>query len=275
MQQFFINLRRSYLILGFVFLYLPIIILIGYSFNASRMVNVWTGFSTRWYAELFNNRELLNAVWMSVRIAFSTATVAVILGCITSYVLIRYRSFRGKAFFSSMVTAPLVMPDVILGVSLLLMFVFLNQATGWPETRGSLTVWLAHVTFCTSYSAVIISSRLQEMDKTLEDAAMDLGAGPLKTFIFITMPLMFSALAAAWLLSFTLSLDDVVIASFVTGPGATTLPIAILSSIKQGVSPQINALATLIILGVSAITLVAWFFVRRSNLNSTHKGITQ
>lgn len=263
--------RHIALTSGLIFLYLPIVVLMGYSFNASRIADVWAGFSFKWYDVLLHNSQLLGAAWMSIRIAFCSATMAIILGVMASYVIVRYRRFRGKSLFSSMMTAPLVMPDVILGISLLLMFVSLAQVIGWPQQRGFLTIWLAHVTFCTSYATVVISSRLQDNDKTLENAAMDLGAGPLKTFFSITLPLLFPALASAWLLSFTLSLDDVVVASFVTGPGATTLPMVVLSSIKLGVSPQINALATLIILVVSFVTLIAWWLMHRADKQRRQK----
>ncbi|MBF8221160.1 ABC transporter permease subunit [Halomonas sp. 328] len=252
------------LILGLVFLYLPMLILVFYSFNASRLVTVWAGFSGRWYIELFRDQQILSAVWTSLRIAFFSASMAVCLGTLAAFVMVRFGRFRGKTALSSMVTAPLVMPEVITGLSLLLLFVHMAQLIGWPADRGMVTIWIAHTTFCSAYVAVVVSSRLREVDLSLEEAAMDLGAPPVKTFFQITLPVIAPALAAGWLLAFTLSLDDLVIASFVSGPGATTLPMVVFSSVRLGVSPKINALATLIILAVSLATFLAWYFMRRS-----------
>ena len=254
------------LVLGLVFLYVPMIILVLYSFNASRLVTVWAGFSTQWYLELFHDEQLMRAVWMSLRIAFCSASMAVVFGTMAAYVMTRYGRFRGKTVFSSLITAPLVMPDVIIGLSLLLMFVSLAQTIGWPEDRGMLTIWIAHVTFCTAYVTVVVSSRLREMDVSIEEAAMDLGASPLATFFLVTLPTIAPAIASGWLLSFTLSLDDLVIASFVAGPGATTLPMVVFSSVRLGVSPKINALATLIILCVSLAAFIAWWLARRADI---------
>lgn len=259
--------------LGIAFLYLPMIVLMVYSFNESRLVTVWAGFSPKWYSELFRDQQLMLAVGRSFQIAFFSATVAVFLGVIASIALVRFDKFRGRTLFSGMITAPLVMPDVIIGLSLLLLFVAMGQVIGWPQTRGMVTVWIAHTTFCLAYSTVVISSRLKEMDKSLEEAALDLGATPFSTFIFVTLPIIAPAIISAWLLSFTLSLDDVVIASFVTGPGATTLPIEVFSSVRLGVSPKINALATIIIVVVSAAALLSWWFSARSvrgRLKSEH-----
>lgn len=258
-----ITFSNTILILGLVFLYLPMLILVIYSFNESRLVTVWAGFSTRWYAELFKDQQLLEAIGMSLRIAFWSSCMAVVLGTMAAFVMIRYRRFRGKTAFSSMITAPLVMPDVITGLSLLLLFVAMANSIGWPAERGMLTIWIAHVTFCAAYATVVISSRLREVDRSIEEAAMDLGATPFKTFFQITLPGIAPALVAGWLLSFTLSLDDLVIASFVSGPGATTLPMVVFSSVRLGITPKINALATLIILAVSLAAFITWWFMRR------------
>ncbi|UYG05943.1 ABC transporter permease subunit [Halomonas sp. LR3S48] len=252
------------LIAGLVFLYLPMLILVIYSFNSSRLVTVWAGFSARWYVELFRDQQILSAVWTSLRIAFFSASMAVCLGTLAAFVMVRFARFRGKTALSSMVTAPLVMPEVITGLSLLLLFVHMAQLIGWPADRGMMTIWIAHTTFCSAYVAVVVASRLHEVDMSIEEAAMDLGARPVRTFFQITLPVIAPALAAGWLLAFTLSLDDLVIASFVSGPGATTLPMVVFSSVRLGVSPKINALATLIILVVSLATFLAWYLMRRS-----------
>ncbi|CAM0553967.1 ABC transporter permease subunit [Halomonas sp. ATBC28] len=252
------------LVLGLLFLYLPMFVLVVYSFNASKLVTVWAGFSTQWYGELFRDQQILSAVWTSLRIAFFAASMAVCLGTVAAFVMTRYGHFRGKTALSSMVTAPLVMPEVITGLSLLLLFVQMAQITGWPADRGMATIWIAHTTFCSAYVAVVVAARLREVDHSIEEAAMDLGSPPVKTFFSITLPIITPALAAGWLLAFTLSLDDLVIASFVSGPGANTLPMVVFSSVRMGVSPKINALATLIILTVSLATLLAWFLMRRN-----------
>lgn len=259
-----VNFSTVMLVLGLLFLYLPMFVLVVYSFNASKLVTVWAGFSTQWYGELFRDQQILSAVWTSLRIAFFAASMAVCLGTVAAFVMTRYGHFRGKTALSSMVTAPLVMPEVITGLSLLLLFVQMAQITGWPADRGMATIWIAHTTFCSAYVAVVVAARLREVDHSIEEAAMDLGSPPLKTFFAITLPIITPALAAGWLLAFTLSLDDLVIASFVSGPGANTLPMVVFSSVRMGVSPKINALATLIILIVSLATLLAWFFMRRN-----------
>ncbi|MAG53470.1 MAG: putrescine ABC transporter permease PotI [Halomonas sp.] len=252
------------LVLGLLFLYLPMVVLVVYSFNESRLVTVWAGFSTQWYGELFRDQQILSAVWTSLEIAFFAASMAVCLGTVAAFVMTRYGHFRGKTALSSMVTAPLVMPEVITSLSLLLLFVQMAQLIGWPADRGMATIWIAHTTFCSAYVAVVVAARLREVDRSIEEAAMDLGSPPVKTFFFVTLPVIAPALAAGWLLAFTLSLDDLVIASFVSGPGANTLPMVVFSSVRMGVSPKINALATLIILTVSLATLLAWYFMRRS-----------
>ncbi len=257
------SLSRLCFWLGIGFLYTPMAVLIVYSFNSSRLVTVWAGWSTKWYGELFRDEQLMNAVGRSLQVAFYAASAAVVIGMLASIVMVRFRRFKGRTLFSGMITAPLVMPDVIIGLSMLLLFVAMAQSIGWPAQRGLLTVWIAHTTFCVAYSTVVISSRLREMDQSLEEAALDLGATPLRAFFQVTLPVISPAILSAWLLSFTLSLDDVVIASFVTGPGATTLPIEVFSSVKLGVTPKINALATIIIGVVSLVALGSWYISRR------------
>jgi putrescine transport system permease protein len=251
------------LLIGFFFLYAPMVVLIIYSFNDSDRVNIWGGFSNRWYGELFRDEAMMSALWMSLRLAFATATASVVLGMLAALVLTRVRNFRTKTLFGGMVTAPLVMPDVIIGLSLLLLFVGMANTFGWPAQRGFLTIWIAHVTFCMAFVTVVLSSRLRELDKSLEEAAMDLGASRLGTFFYITLPIIAPALASGWLLAFTLSLDDLVIASFVAGPSSTTLPMIVFSSVRLGLSPQINALAALLILAVSAAAMLAYLLTLR------------
>lgn len=244
--------------LGFVFLYVPILSLVIYSFNESRLVTVWSGFSLKWYGELFADRQLMDAVWISLRVAFQTAWAAVAIGTMAAMLLVRFRRFHGKTVFGAMITAPLVMPEVITGLSLLLLFVHIGELLGTPIMRGMGTIWIAHTTFATAFVTVVVASRLTEMDRSLEEAAMDLGANRLKVFFVITLPLIVPALVAGWLLAFTLSLDDLVIASFVSGPASTTLPMKVFSSVRMGVSPKINALATLWIAAVSLAAIIAW-----------------
>ncbi|PWC52332.1 ABC transporter permease subunit [Azospirillum sp. TSO22-1] len=248
---------------GYAFLYVPIALLILYSFNESRLVTVWGGFSTKWYGELLHNAPLLDSAWLSVQIAGLSATLAVVLGTLAGLALARFGRFRGRTLFGGLISAPLVMPEVIIGLSLLLLFVAMEQWIGWPDGRGMTTITIAHTTFTTAYVAVIVQSRLAGMDGSLEEAAMDLGARPAKVFFVITLPLIAPAIVAGWLLAFTLSLDDVVVASFVSGPGSTTLPMTILSSVRFGVSPQINALATIIVLVVAAGIFVASLLLAR------------
>ena len=252
----------SSLVIGFGYLYIPMLILVIYSFNASRLVTVWAGFSTKWYGELFQDQQLLDAAWMSLKIAFLTAWLSLVMGMLASLALVRLGRFRGKMSFAGMITAPLVMPEVITGLSLLLLFVAMEKSFGWPGGRGMLTIWIAHVTFSTAFVTVILSSRLKEIDRSLEEAGMDLGASPLKVFFVITIPIITPALLAAWLLAFTLSLDDLVIASFVSGPGSTTLPMKVFSSVRLGISPKINALASIIIALVSLGVLTAGWIIR-------------
>jgi putrescine transport system permease protein len=251
-------------ILGFVFLYAPIVSLIVFSFNDSQLVTVWGGFSTRWYGELLRNPQILGAAWVSFRVAFVSATLAVILGTLAAYVLTRFGRFRSRALLTGMTTAPLVMPEVITGLSLLLLFVSMEQIFGWPRGRGMTTIIIAHVTFGLAYVAVVVQSRLAGMERDLEEAAMDLGARPVRVFFDVTIPVIAPALVAGWLLAFTLSLDDLVVASFVTGPGASTLPMVIFSKVRLGVSPDINALATLIIVVVAVGAGFATWYLRRT-----------
>lgn len=248
---------------GLAFLYLPMLILVIYSFNESRLVTVWAGFSTKWYGELLRDRQIMSAVWMSLRIAVLAASAATLLGTLAGLALARLGWFRGRNLFGAMITAPLVMPEVITGLSLLLLFVAMAQLLGWPAERGALTIWIAHVTFCTAYVTVVVVARLSELDESLEEAALDLGATPLRAFFRVTLPIISPALLAGWLLAFTLSLDDLVIASFVTGPGASTLPIVVFSSVRLGVSPKINALATILIGLVLLGSCLAWWVSRR------------
>jgi len=259
-----LSFSKVMLWVGLVFLYAPMLILVIYSFNDSKLVTVWGGFSAKWYGELFQDQQILNAVWTSLRIAFYSSTMAVIIGTMAAFVMTRFRRSWAKLTLSNMITAPLVMPEVITGLSLLLLFVQMSETFGWPTERGMFTVWIAHSTFCAAYVAVVVSSRLRELDLSIEEAAMDLGATRLKTFFYITVPMIAPALIAGWLLSFSLSLDDLVIASFTSGPGATTLPMVVFSSVRLGVSPKINALATIIILAVSLVAFLSWYFARRA-----------
>ena len=239
------------LALGLVFLYLPIVILVIYSFNASRLVTVWGGWSTRWYTEFFNDRAMLDAAWMSLRVAASSATLATLLGTLAAVALARGERFRGRTLFSGMLYAPLVMPEVITGLSLLLLFVALNAE------RGFWTVTIAHTTLTMCFVAVVVQSRLGGLDRSLEEAAMDLGCDPVRAFAAVTLPLIVPAIAAGWMLAFTLSLDDLVIASFTTGPGSETLPIRIYSEVRLGVKPEINAICTLVIALITVVIVLA------------------
>jgi len=258
-----VSVRGLVLLLGFLFLYAPMFSLIAFSFNESRLVTVWSGFSFKWYGELLDDQQILNAVWMSLKIAVLTACAAVVLGTMAALILTRLRRFPGKTAFGALIAAPLVMPEVITGVSILMMFVAVGDAVGMPVQRGMGTVWIAHVTFTVAFVTVVMSSRLQEMDRSLEEAAMDLGANRLKVFFQITLPIIAPALVSGWLLAFTLSLDDLVIASFNNGPGSTTLPQKVFSSVRMGLNPKINALASLLIFAVSAAALLAWWFMAR------------
>lgn len=254
----------SMLAFGYAFLYIPLVLVVVYSFNDSRIATIWGGFSTRWYGELFRNDQVLHAAFLSLRVALTSATFATILGTMAGLALARFGRFRGRTLLSGMISSPMVMPEVITGLSLLLLFVTLQQLTGWPGQRGFSTITIAHTTFSMAYVAVIVQSRLLSMDESLEEAAMDLGGRPLRVVFDITLPLITPAMVAGWLLAFTLSLDDLVIATFVSGPGASTLPMYIFSKVKLGVSPDINALATLIIAFIMLGVFVAWLVTRRA-----------
>jgi putrescine transport system permease protein len=249
---------------GLGFIYLPMLILVIYSFNASRLVTVWGGWSVKWYVGLLDNTQLMNSVMRSLEIACYTAIAAVALGTMAAFVLTRVTRFKGRTLFGGLVTAPLVMPEVITGLSLLLLFVAMAQLIGWPAERGVLTIWIAHTTFCSAYVAVVVSSRLRELDLSIEEAAMDLGAKPWNVFFLITIPMIAPSLAAGGMMSFALSLDDLVLASFVSGPGSTTLPMEVFSAVRLGVKPEINAVASLILLAVSLATFLVWFFAHRA-----------
>jgi putrescine transport system permease protein len=245
------------LVVGFAFLYVPILLLVIFSFNESRLVTVWTGFSTKWYGALLQNDGILSAAWVTLKVAFMSSSVATVLGTMAGLAMARYGSFRGRSLFNGMVYSPLVMPEVITGLSLLLMFVALSV------DRGFVTITVAHITFSMCYVAVIIQSRLSNFDRSIEEAAMDLGCPPAKTFFRITLPVIFPAVATGWLLSFTLSLDDLVIASFTSGPGATTLPMKIYSQVRLGVTPEINAVSTILIGAVAFIVVVVSIIHKR------------
>jgi putrescine transport system permease protein len=249
---------------GYAFLYIPIVSLIVYSFNESRLVTVWSGFSTKWYGELIHNEKILTAAWLSLRIAVMNATLSCIIGMLAALALVRLGNFRGRAAFTSLILAPLVMPEVMIGLALLLLFVNMETLFGWPAGRGMLTITIAHTSFCVSFVTIVLRARLAELDRSIEEAAMDLGAKPLKIFFVITLPIIMPALLAAWLLAFTLSIDDLVVTSFTSGPSSSTLPLVIYSSVRLGVSPQINALATLFVLVVGCCVVIAgWLLHRR------------
>ncbi len=252
--------------LGFIFLYAPIVSLVIFSFNKSKLVTVWGGFSTKWYGELFKDPQILASAWLSLKIALISASMALVLGTIAAFVLARFGAFRTRTLLQGMITAPLVMPDVITGLSLLLLFVAMQGLFGWPAGRGVTTIIIAHATFGAAYVAVVVQSRLVDMDISIEEAALDLGARPLRVFFDITLPVISPALISGWLLAFTLSLDDLVVASFVSGPGSSTLPMVIFSKVRLGVSPDINALATIIILIVSAGIITAALIMQKSSL---------
>ena len=258
------SFSKLMLVLGLLFIYLPMLILVIYSFNASKLVTVWGGWSVKWYVGLLDNTQLMGSVMRSLEIACYTAVAAVALGTLAAFVLTRVTRFKGRTLFGGLVTAPLVMPEVITGLSLLLLFVAMAQLIGWPQERGIVTIWIAHTTFCAAYVAVVVSARLRELDLSIEEAAMDLGARPWKVFFLITIPMIAPSLAAGGMMSFALSLDDLVLASFVSGPGSTTLPMEVFSAVRLGVKPEINAVASLILLSVSLVTFLVWFFSRRA-----------
>jgi putrescine transport system permease protein len=254
---------RGWLSAGYLFLYLPIFALVLYSFNDSPIPNVWRGFTLKWYAALASDREIQAGLWLSLKIAFLTACGSVVLGTMAAFALVRYKRFKGRTLFSGMVNAPLVMPEVVVGLSLLLMLVSVQRAIGFPE-RGMLTIWLGHLLLGMAYAAVIVQSRLLDLNSSLEEAAMDLGAKPSQVFWLVTLPMISQSLMSAWLLTFTISLDDVVLSAFLSGPGATTMPLVIFSRARLGLNPSVNAVATLIVLVVAIGVLVASWMIART-----------
>ena len=248
--------------LGFGFLYLPILVLMFYSFNENKLATVWSGLSLKWYGKLLQNEQMLGAAWISIKIAFFTATAAVVLGTLAALAMTRMRWFAGKTLFGALMTAPLVMPEVILGLSILMLFMTFGDMLGFAS-RGVISIWISHVTFTLAFVTVVLSSRMAELDKSLEEAAMDLGANRVKVFFLITLPIIAPAIVSGWLLAFTLSLDDVVVASFVSGPNSTTLPMLIFSSARRGLNPQVNALATIMVAIVSIGAFFAWWLMHR------------
>ena len=253
------RLLTAMLVAGLAFLYAPIIILVIYSFNASRLVTLWTGVSAKWYGELAHDQDILRAARVSIEIALISATGSTIIGTLAGYALSRFRRFRGRSFFMGLVMAPLVMPEIVSGIALLLMFVGSEQLFGWPHGRGIVTICAAHITFCSAYVAIVIQSRLAGFDTSLEEAALDLGAMPATVFGLVTLPLILPGIVSAWLLAFSLSIDDVIISEFTSGPGSTTLPLVIFSRVHLGVSPEVNALATIIIAIVLTATALLTF----------------
>lgn len=262
------NARRNtfgmvWMAMCYLFLYLPIVTLVVYSFNDSKMVTLWGGFTFKWYGEIVRDREIVEGFLLSLRIALMTACASVVLGTLAAFAMVRYRTFRGRTLFSGMMNAPLVMPEVIVGLSLLLMLVSVQRLTGFPE-RGVLTIWLGHTLLGMAYAAVVVQSRLLEIDRSLEEAGMDLGCRPWQVFWLVTLPMISQSLVSAWLLTFTISLDDVVLSAFLSGPGSTTLPIVIFSRAKLGLSPTVNAVASLMILVVSIGVVAGSIWLARS-----------
>jgi putrescine transport system permease protein len=254
---------RGWLGAGFVFLYLPIAALVLYSFNDSQIPNVWRGFTLKWYAALASDSEILNGFWISLKIAFFTACGSVVLGTLAACALVKYGRFKGRTLFQGMVNAPLVMPEVVVGLSLLLMLVSVQRALGFPD-KGAFTIWLGHMLLGMAYATVVIQARLQDLNPQLEEAAMDLGARPHQVFWLVTLPMIAQSLASAWLLTFTLSLDDVVLSAFLTGPGATTMPLVIFSRARLGLNPSVNAVATLIVVVVAIGVVAASYLIART-----------
>lgn len=260
MQRWF---GRGWLSMGYLFLYLPIVVLVVFSFNSSRQDMVWTGFSLQWYAALMNDTEIISGLGLSLRIALMTACASVVLGTFAAFVLDRYHRFTGRTLFAGMVSAPLVMPEVIIGLSLLLMLVSVQKVFGFPE-RGLMTIWIGHTLLGMAYAAVVVQSRLQEMNKSLEEAAMDLGCKPYQVFFLVTLPNIKQALGSAWLLTFTLSLDDVVLSAFLSGPGSSTMPIVIFSRARLGLDPRVNAVAALTVLVVTIGVIASSLYIARN-----------
>lgn len=254
---------KGWLAAGYLFLYLPIFALIIFSFNASPIANVWSSFTLNWYVKLASDNEMLSGLWLSLKIAFFSATGSVVLGTLAAFALVKYKRFKGRTLFAGMVSAPLVMPDVVIGISLLLMLVSIQRAFGHPE-RGMLTIWLGHVLTGMAYATVVVQARLQDLNPELEEAAMDLGARPGQVFRLVTLPMISQALMSAWLLTFTISLDDVVLAAFLSGPGSTTMPLVIFSRARLGLNPSVNAIATVIITVVAIGTVLASYLIVRA-----------
>ncbi len=261
---------RGWLSLGYLFLYVPIVALVVYSFNDSPIPNVWRGFSLKWYAALGADDELIAGLWLSLKIAFLTACGSVVLGTLAAFALTKYRRFTGRTLFSGMVNAPLVMPEVVVGLSLLLMLVSVQRALGFPE-RGLTTIWLGHLLLGTAYATVVIQARLKELNPQLEEAAMDLGARPQQVFWLVTLPMIGQSLVSAWLLTFTISLDDVVLSAFLSGPGATTMPLVIFSRARLGLNPSVNAVATLMVGVVAVGVLLASYAIARAERQRTRE----
>jgi putrescine transport system permease protein len=259
---------RSWLGAGFIFLYLPIVALVLYSFNDSPIPNDWRGFTLKWYAALPGDSEMLGGLWLSLKIAFMTACGSVLLGTLAAFTLVKYKRFKGRTLFSGMVSAPLVMPEVVVGLSLLLMLVSVQRALGFPE-RGMMTIWLGHMLLGMAYATVVIQARLHDLNPQLEEAAMDLGARPHQVFYLITLPMIAQSMVSAWLLTFTLSLDDVVLSAFLNGPGATTMPLVIFSRARLGLNPSVNAVATIIVVIVAIGVLLASYLIARAERQRT------
>jgi putrescine transport system permease protein len=259
---------RGWLGAGFVFLYLPIVALVLYSFNDSPIPNVWRGFTLKWYTALASDSEMLAGLWLSLKIAFMTACGSVVLGTLAAFTLVKYKRFGGRTLFSCMVNAPLVMPEVVVGLSLLLMLVSVQRAIGFPE-RGQMTIWLGHMLLGMAYATVVIQARLHDLNPQLEEAAMDLGARPHQVFYLVTLPMIAQSMLSAWLLTFTLSLDDVVLSAFLSGPGATTMPLVIFSRARLGLNPSVNAVATIIVVIVAVGVLVASYLIARAERQRT------
>lgn len=253
---------RGWLGAGFVFLYLPIVALVIFSFNDSPIPNAWRGFTLKWYRQLAGDHEIISGLWLSLQIAFLTACGAVVLGTLAAFSLVKYKRFFGRTVFSGMVNAPLVMPEVVVGLSLLLMLVSVQRTFGWPE-RGLMTIWFGHLLVGVAYATVVIQSRLRDLNPQLEEAAMDLGARPPQVFWLVTLPMIAQSMASAWLLTFTISLDDVVISAFLSGPGSTTMPLVIFSRARLGLNPSVNAIATIIVVVVAVgVVLASWLIAR-------------
>ena len=261
---------KFFLFVGYMFLYIPLLFIVIYSFNESRYLSTWGGFSIKWYRELISNKVILHATWTSLKVAGISATISMILGTMAALVITRFGRFNGKSLFVGSITSPLVMPEVIMGLSLLMLFVGMKKIFGWPD-RGIMTVIIAHTTLTLSYVTMVVQSRLQDLDKSVEEAALDLGASPLKVFFVVTLPMIAPSLILGWLLAFALSLDDVVIASFVAGPGATTLPMVIFSSLRFGISPEVNALATILIASLSVGVIAAAIAIYKKKIQKEER----